>query len=175
MRSIARPMLASMFILGGINSLRNTAAAVEASRPVTERVKGKLEQKSPGLSAKATPENLVRANAALQLGAGFALATGRSPRTSAALLAASLVPTTAGRHRFWEEEDPERRADQKLHFTKNISMLGGLLIASADTEGRPSIAWRARHAVRDAQRETRHLRKQTRQQLKLAGSALPTK
>jgi hypothetical protein len=31
-------------------------------------------------------------------------------------------------------------------------MLGGLILAATDTEGRPSLAWRARRAARRAQR-----------------------
>ena len=32
-------------------------------------------------------------------------------------------------------------------------MMGGLLIAAADTGGSPSLAWRGRHAARTARRE----------------------
>jgi putative oxidoreductase len=35
------------------------------------------------------------------------------------------------------------------HFAKNASIAGGLLLASVDTEGRPSLTWRAKkQAVR---------------------------
>jgi hypothetical protein len=74
------------------------------------------------------------------------LALGKFPRLSALALAASLVPTTFAGHRFWEETDPTRRSAQQLHFLKNAGMLGGLILASVDTEGRPSLVWRARRA-----------------------------
>ena len=67
------------------------------------------------------PITLVRINGAEQVVAGLALATGRLPRISAAVLAASLVPTTAAGHRFWEESDPQQKANQKIHFFKNVS------------------------------------------------------
>src|SRR5205807_669938 len=57
-------------------------------------------------------------------------------------------PTTLAAHRFWEEEDPELRSQQQVHFVKNLGLLGGLMLAAADTEGKPSLAWRARHAGR---------------------------
>lgn len=90
-------------------------------------------------------ESYVRVNAAVQLGAGILLASGRLPRLSSAALAATLVPTTLANHRFWEAEGEERRV-QRIQFQKNLSLVGGLLLAAADTEGRPGLRWRADHA-----------------------------
>jgi hypothetical protein len=39
---------------------------------------------------------------------------------------------------------------QRVQFFKNLSMLGGLLLAAADTEGRPSMSWRAHRAAEHA-------------------------
>ena len=77
-------------------------------------------------------------------------AMGWFPRLSAAVLAGTLVPTTLAGHRYWEIEDKQERAQQQIHFLKNLTMLGGLLIAAADTGGNPSLAWRRRHAARAA-------------------------
>ena len=104
----------------------------------------------------------MRINAAAQIAGGLALATGRVPRLASTVLAASLVPTTAAGHRFWEESDPAIRANHRSHFVKNVSMLGGLLLASVDTDGKPGVAWRARHAARDVRREARHLRREAK-------------
>jgi uncharacterized membrane protein YphA (DoxX/SURF4 family) len=109
----------------------------------------------------------VRINAAVQLGAGAMLAWGKLPRVSAAVLAGSLVPTTLAGHSFWEEQDPQARNTQRIQFFKNVSMLGGLLLAAADTEGKPGVAWRARSAVRQTRRETRHLARSARREAKL--------
>ncbi len=72
---------------------------------------------------------------------------------SALAIAVTLVPTTAAGHRFWEVTDEQERAQQRIHFLKNLGMFGGLLIAAGDTEGRPSLAWRSRHAVKTARRD----------------------
>ena len=72
------------------------------------------------------------------------------------------MPTTAAGHRFWEEQDPAERAQQRIHFFKNVSMLGGLIIAAGDTEGQPGVAWRARRAAKDARREAQAPRPQPR-------------
>ena len=103
---------------------------------------------------------------------GLALATGRFPRLAALVLAASLAPTTYAGHRFWEEKDKTQRANQQIHFFKNVSMFGGLLIAAVDTEGKPGVAWRASHAMGTAKREAKHLRREARAQARLAAKSI---
>lgn len=156
-RLIARPMLASMFINGGVSALKSPAPLVARAAPVLERLQPLADRATESLPITATPELLVRANGALQLGAGLMLATGRSPRLAALALAASLGPTTVGGHRFWEETDPALRAQQKTHFIKNVSIAGGLLLASVDTEGKPSLAWRAKRQAKQARKQARKL------------------
>jgi hypothetical protein len=58
------------------------------------------------------------------------------------------------------------------HFFKNLSMLGGLVLASVDTEGKPGVAWRASHAVGTAKREAKHLRREAKQQARLAAKSV---
>jgi len=93
---------------------------------------------------------LVQLNGAVQVGAGIMLAIGRAPRLSALVLAGTLVPTTLAGHRFWEEEDPQVRTQQRTQFLKNATMLGGLILAAVDTGGRPSLAWWANRAAHRA-------------------------
>ena len=72
------------------------------------------------------------------------LAVGRFRRLAALALIGSIVPTTYAAHRFWEEDDEVVRAEQKVHFLKNLGLLGGLVLEVFDTEGEPSLGWRAR-------------------------------
>jgi len=143
LRRIARPLLAGIFISGGIAQLRDAEAHAKAASPVLDKV----AELAP---AAQSPSNvtLVRADAGVKIGAGLLLALGKAPRLSAAALATSLVPTTLTEHRFWEMRDPEQRKAHQIHFVKNLSLLGGLLLATADTEGKPSVAWRARRVGR---------------------------
>lgn len=166
-RLIARPMLASMFVVGGVNALRNAPAMASAATPVTEKIVPAIKKAAPQLPIPSDPTTLVRINGAAQLVAGLALATGKAPRLSALVLAGSLVPTTAAGHRFWEAEDAATKTQQKIHFFKNVSMLGGLLIASGDTDGKPGVAWRARRAAKDAGRGAQQLAGSARQEAKL--------
>jgi putative oxidoreductase len=169
-RLLARPMLASMFLVGGANALRNAPALAAKARPVTQKLTPLADKAVPQAPIPSDPVMLVRLNAVAQIGAGLTLATGRAPRISAAVLAATLVPTTAAGHRFWEEEDPAERSNQRIHFFKNLSMLGALMIAAVDTEGRPGVAWRARRAAQDARREAGHLAATARREARLAAA-----
>ncbi|GHA11633.1 DoxX family membrane protein [Streptomyces echinoruber] len=156
LRMVGRPLLASMFVAGGLHSVRRpkelAPIAESVVRPVSDRV-GALPERT---------EQVVRLSGAVQVAAGAMLATGRLPRLSALALAATLVPTTLAGHRFWEEDDPSQRAQQRIHFLKNLSMLGGLLITADDTGAAPSLLWRGRHAARDLRREARLVRRSVR-------------
>jgi len=166
-------MLAAMFVSGGVDQLRRPqtkAAQAEKVGPPLARA----------LHLPEDPVTLVRINGAVQVGAASLLALGKLPRLSAAALAASLVPTTLAAHRFWEEHDPGPRASQRISFLKNVSMLGGLVLAATDTEGRPSLSWRARRATSRASRRigttshkaTYNMGKAIQEMEKAAGSAV---
>jgi len=167
-RLIARPLLASSFVLGGVGALRNADKLAGKASTVTDRIVPVLRRAAPGVPIPTDATTLVRINALVQIGAALALATGRAPRLCATVLAASLVPTTVAGHAFWSEQDPAQQKAQLLAFTKNASLVGGLLIAAGDTEGQPGVAWRARRVAKDARREARHLATSARREAKLA-------
>jgi uncharacterized membrane protein YphA (DoxX/SURF4 family) len=126
-------MLASMFVAGGVDALRNPQALVPAAKSVTDTIKPVVDEASPeGASLPADTEQIVRINGAVQVVAGLALATGHFPRLAALVLAGTLGPTTVAGHAFWDERDPQRQAEQRVHFIKNVSMAGGLLMATLD-------------------------------------------
>lgn len=133
-------MLASMFVIGGLDALRHPDTKV----PTAEKVVGGVAEK---VSAVSNTRQLVQADGAVKVAAGGLLALGKLPRLSALALAGSLVPTTFAAHQFWTENDPAKRSAQRVHFFKNVSMLGGLLLAAVDTAGKPSLGWRAKRAV----------------------------
>ncbi|MDT0396190.1 MULTISPECIES: DoxX family protein [Streptomyces] len=156
LRVLGRPMLASMFVAGGLDSVRHpenvSPLAEPVVRPITDRV--------PVLPDRT--EDCVRLSGAVQVVGGLLLATGRMSRPAALAIAVTLVPTTLAAHRFWELEDPGERAQQRIHFLKNLSMLGGLLIAADDTGAAPSVVWRSRHAAHDLRRDAHLVRRSVR-------------
>ena len=76
-RRVARPLLAAIFITGGIDVLRNPGPRVQRAEPVTAKLTGTLPLPDD-------TETLVKANALTHIVAGTALALGKLPRLSAA-------------------------------------------------------------------------------------------
>lgn len=118
--ALARMLLSIIFLSGGANALQNTDMLTEAPKQL-------------GLPE---PRRLVQLHGVGMVVNGVMLALGILPRLASLLLAANLVPTTVVGHRFWEEEDEQAKVMQQIHFMKNLSLLGGLLVVAA---GRKSV------------------------------------
>ena len=141
-------MLAATFIARGAEALRSPKSAADAARPTLE---GFSKLPDPvGANVPTNAETVVRVTAAVQIGAGLLLTTGKLPRLSSTALALSVVPGSLGAHAFWSESDPSRKAEERRAFLSDVGLVGGLIIAAVDTEGRPSLGWRARRAARKA-------------------------
>ena len=126
MRTLARPMLAGVFIAGGLDVLANPEPRAKLAKPVVDRVAAVVPL------APSDPKAAVALNAAVQIGAGSMMAAGILSRLAALALATSLVPTTLAAHRFWEFEDPALRSRHRVEFLKNSAILGGLLVVALD-------------------------------------------
>ena len=170
LRSAARTMLASYFIVSGVKAVRNPEALVPAAEPLVDTVVPQVQRFAPEQVGELVPTDAktwIRINGVLELAGGLALASGKGRRLGASLLALSLVPTTIGKYPFWRHSDPDERAAAKEHFLKNVSLLGGVLIASRDTEGKPSLGWRASHTRQqlkaDTKKAQRKVSKETKQ------------
>jgi uncharacterized membrane protein YphA (DoxX/SURF4 family) len=127
-RLATRLMLAWVFVHGGLDVLRNPEPRAKVAGPLLD----KLHELAPLL-----PDDkiaMVRLNATVHLTAGLLLVFGQLPRFAALALAASLVPTTLGGHRYWEIADPAQRAQQRIHVNKNLAIMGGLLVFAASSD-----------------------------------------
>jgi uncharacterized membrane protein YphA (DoxX/SURF4 family) len=152
-----------MFVAGGADAVLHPEGKVKAAEQVTRPLSQHIE---------AFPDDtalLVRINGGLQVAAGVLLSIGKFRRLAALALIGSIVPTTYAGHRFWEELDEEKRAQQRVHFLKNLGLLGGLILAAFDTEGAPSVSWRIRRQMdrtgSDGQSRTRAARKSAKRAL----------
>jgi putative oxidoreductase len=115
-RRIGQLSLSIIFIAGGWDAARSPGA-----RPAKVAALGLTQ-----------PELLVRANGVVMVVAGSVLALGRWPRSAAAVLVSSLVPTSVVGHPFWQETTPSGRVAQQVHFLKNLGLFGGLLLVLAE-------------------------------------------
>lgn len=145
-RKIARPMIASVYIADGADSLLHAEDHVEGAELMIKRARAVLPRNYAHRIPR-DPELIVRAVAATKVGAGATLAVGFLPRASASVLAATSVPTMLARHAFWETQDKEERNARRSGFLTNLALLGGLLITSMDTQGKPGLKWRATKAT----------------------------
>ena len=145
LRRIARPLLSVAFIGQGVNSLLNPKSAAEAAAPAVDGLQALPDSVSGSIPS--VPETVAQITAAVQIGGGLLLATGKLPRIASAALAVTVLPANLGTHSFWNESDPAAKAQKRQQFLTDLSLLGGLLIASADTAGKPSLGWRGRRAA----------------------------
>ncbi|CDO60255.1 putative membrane protein [Candidatus Phaeomarinobacter ectocarpi] len=112
---MGRVVLASLFVLGGLNKLVNYAAT-------------QVQMSEVGLWPALLPLVI-----ALELGGGLVVALGRWGAVFAALaLAAFTLATNIFFHDFWAMSGEMAALELSLFF-KNVSIAGGLLFAAAGT------------------------------------------
>ncbi|MFC5752573.1 DoxX family protein [Actinomadura rugatobispora] len=164
--TLARPLVAAPYIMTGLETLRDPGPRAEQVAPAVKPIADRLEW----LPTK-DPETLVRVQGALSLGTGVLLLTGRFHRATTLLLACQLVPALATEHRYWTEDDPERRASERSHLLKSASLFGALLMAATEPRRSPRTAElrRAAHDARvQAAAETKALRRETAAEIRNA-------
>jgi uncharacterized membrane protein YphA (DoxX/SURF4 family) len=144
-RRIARPLLSAVFIGQGVDSVLNPKPAAEAAAPTVDGLRALPDP--IGSAIPGDPQALAQITAAVQIGGGLLLASGKAPRIASAALALTVLPANLGAHMFWSEGDPQLKAEKRRDFLTDLSLLGGLMIASADTAGKPSLGWRGRRAA----------------------------
>ena len=138
LRRLARPMLASVFVVDGVDAMTRPARHVEKF----EKVAPVLEKAGlpPVLTSDATL--LTRASGAASVVAGLGLATGHAPRTCAVVLAALNLPLTLVNHPLWKARGRVERTEALSGLMRGAAVGGGLLLATVDREGEPSLAWK---------------------------------
>jgi uncharacterized membrane protein YphA (DoxX/SURF4 family) len=167
-RTAARAMLAAIFVSSGVDAIINPERLAPKAKPVTDRVAPLLRRTSPLLPTEAVP--LVQINGAVQVVAG-AMLLSPARRVAAVALAVSLIPTTAAGHPFWQYTDRDERAGHRVNFLKNLGLLGGLVLAALDTEGRPGLRWRAVHLAHDTNASIRRAARTTKSKAYIARRA----
>lgn len=143
LRFVARSMLASSFVLNGIKAIQHPEEFAPAAEPLAEKVLPLVASALPESARGYLPEDtagLVKLNGALQVLGGLSLATGLGRRLGAGVLAVTMLPHVLATNPL---KGPDRGA-ACAQLTKNVALLGGVLLAAQDTEGKPTLAWRLR-------------------------------
>src|SRR4029450_11116177 len=111
-RALARALTGAVYIAGGSSVVRAPGGRVGKAADTLAKIRRVVP-------LPIDDELIVRVNGGAQLAAGAALGLGIKPRFSAAVLAASLLPTTIAGHAFWKVDDPSERQVQQVQFLKN--------------------------------------------------------
>lgn len=77
------------------------------------------------------PEISVIGTGVLMFLGGLAVITDFKPVLGMWLLVLFMVPTTFLMHTFWKETDPQARMREEIGFTKNLAIIGALLMMIA--------------------------------------------
>lgn len=138
-RRLARPLLASSFVATGADALLHPESHVERFR----KIEPALEKVGVPPAIASDTRLLVRVTGGVTALAGLLLATNRKPRSAALTLAAVTVPVTLVNNPIWTASSRERKKDMRRGLLTGASLVGGLLVAALDRDGKPSLAWRA--------------------------------
>lgn len=119
---LARVLLSGIFLMSGVMKVMNWSATAQ-------------HMTAEGMTAVPF---FLGAAIAVEIGAGLAVLLGCWTRLGALALAMFLVPTTAIFHDFWTYQGQEMQ-NQMQHFSKNVTIIGGLLALAAAGAGRWSL------------------------------------
>lgn len=66
----------------------------------------------------------------------------------------------------------EAKSNRRNNVFKNLSLVGAVMIASVDTSGNPSLAWRASHLADDVRKNAAKVSKDTKKKFAQAEKAV---
>lgn len=168
-RVIARPLLASSFVFSGVDRLHTAGATAQQLKPVLAGVTKVV----PSAAALTSNEKLVgQVLGATQIGAALLLGIGRFSRVAALLLTVTATVNALVDYRSADASTPEGKKARRAQLLKHLSLIGAVLLAAVDTNGRPGIAWRAEHLALDAKKNAAGFGRDARKQLKKADKAV---
>jgi uncharacterized membrane protein YphA (DoxX/SURF4 family) len=108
---LGRAIFGGFFIFNGVNHLQHSGRMAQYAE-------------SKGVPS-ARP--VVQATGLMLLAGGLSVTAGIKPRQGLATLIGFLVPVSLQMHRFWEEEDEQRREVEMTNFMKNMALVGAAL------------------------------------------------
>ena len=179
-RKLARPMLASVFVWEGVDNLRNASEHVKETEGFLKTVRKAVPSEYQGYIPN-DPELVTRAIGGAKVGAGSTLALGKAPRTSAAVLAAATLPNLIAKDIVWAAGVKEETEARRSGDITTKAGLGALFITTQDTEGKPSLRWRAQKAGKRTNKKiqqalpTNSESEQKREELSARANELSTK
>lgn len=163
LRHVARALIGAVYVQQGIEVVRHPEGPARTAQPYVARLAGSTPVPDD-------PVLVVRAGGVAMVAGGVGLATNTAPRLVASLLTIVTAVMTFVRHPVRHLGVSGLRGPEGARLLADLGLLGGVVLAALDTEGRPGVTWRARHgsqravtsARRSARRAARDVRRQSR-------------
>ena len=155
MRFVARSLFASYFIADGVKAVRNPAESAPDAERVTSKIAPLVQRVVPADVSSYVPERAetwVRLVGVAQIVGGVMFATGLGRRVGALLLAKSSVVNLAI---AWPEKGaaPAVKEAARGDVLRQAALLGAATLGALDTQGKPSLQWRADQATKEAKKK----------------------
>ena len=109
---LGRAIFGGYFLYNGINHL----------------VHREMMSQYAGSKGVASPEAAVTTSGAMLVAGGLSVLTGLKPRQGLASIIGFLIPVSLQMHRFWDEQNPEKRMAEMINFSKNMALVGAALM-----------------------------------------------
>jgi uncharacterized membrane protein YphA (DoxX/SURF4 family) len=169
LRFAARSLLASHFVINGVNAVRKPEDYLDAAQPVMDLVSPPLHTVLPDQANELLPTDAAgwaRLCGAAQVIGGLSLATGVGRRFGAALLASTMLP------QILTNNPLKGSSAERTQLGADVALLGGVVLAALDTEGQPSLAWKLRAQRQLASKQTKQTKSHNRAKAKAARKQL---
>ncbi|MCL1906854.1 MAG: DoxX family membrane protein [Propionibacteriaceae bacterium] len=160
-RFLSRSLLAGFFIVDGLKAIRDPEPLLDDATPLVDKVSDVSEKYLPDELTRFLPETtegFVRSHGFIQIIAALMMATGLFGRLGAAILACTYAPKVVA---------SSRSLPPNLDSWRDLALLGGVLVAASDTQGKARTAWMKAYA----KQTTAQVRSQAKQDLALQRSA----
>lgn len=168
-RFVARPLLATGFVASGVDRLRNAKDTAAQLRPTLERARGLAPAAAPVFSNELL---VARVMGATQVGAGILLGLGKFSRIAALALSVTSALNAMVEYKEADTSSPEAKKARRNQLLKNVSLIGAVVLASVDTEGKPGLAWRVEHLATDTRKGAKTMTKDAQKKMKKADKAV---
>ncbi len=155
LRFVARGLFATYFIAEGVKAASKPAELAPDAERYVSSVTPMVQRVLPADIAVYVPEKAetwVRMAGIAQVAGGAMYATGLGRRLGALLIAKASVLNLA---MALPDKGAPKATKQAARpdVLRSAALLGAAVIATQDTEGKPSMAWRAEQAAKEAERK----------------------
>lgn len=155
LRFIARSLFASAFVIDGVKKVSKPSECSAEAEAFTKKVVPLLQRVVPAPYSSSIPESTetwVRVSGAAQVAGGVMFATGLGRRLGALLLTKSSILNLAIALPAKDASKDEKAAARPVVLT-SLALLGASILAARDTQGQPSLGWRAEHSAKAAEKK----------------------